>query len=60
MNKINNMYNTGLMEAFNDLSLEEAISLYNDTLKDILDNHCPLILKKFEKKSEPWRDRKGY
>ena len=39
-----------------DCSLEEAISLYNTVLTELMDKHCPIIKKKIKKNSTPWRD----
>ena len=37
-------------------SLEEAVDTYNNTLKCIMDKHCPVIKKRIKKNSTPWMD----
>jgi len=49
--------NSELVSKFHGLPLEKVIDLYDETLKKILDEHCPLIIKRFSKKSAPWRDK---
>ena len=37
-------------------SLEDAVSLYNTVLTELMDQHCPIIKKKIKKNYAPWRD----
>ena len=39
-----------------DCSLDEAITLYNTVLTELMDKHCPLIKKKIKINTTPWRD----
>ena len=39
-----------------DCPLEDAVSLYNTVLKELMDQHCPIIKKKIKKNYTPWRD----
>ena len=38
------------------LTAEEATSLYNSVLTQLMDKHCPVIKKKLRKKPMPWLD----
>ena len=45
------------LQNFNkDISVDEAINLYDSVLTDIMDKHCPMIKKKITKKQTPWID----
>ena len=39
-----------------DCPLEDAVSLYNTVLTELMDHHCPIIKKKIKKNYTPWRD----
>ena len=37
-------------------TLEDAVSLYNRVLTELMDKHCPVIKKRIKKNDTPWRD----
>ena len=39
-----------------DCPLDDAISLYNDVLTELMDKHCPVKKKKMKPNDAPWRD----
>ena len=39
-----------------DCSLDEAVSLYNKTLRSLMDKYCPVIKKKIKTRYAPWID----
>ena len=39
-----------------DCSLDEAVSMYNKVLTELMDKHCPIIKKKIKANDTPWRD----
>ena len=39
-----------------DISLDEAVKNYNETLTELMDKHCPVIVKKVKMNKAPWMD----
>ena len=39
-----------------NISVDEAVNLFDTTLTHLMDKHCPLIHKKMREKSSPWID----
>jgi hypothetical protein len=47
---------SGLRDFDESMSVDEAVTLYESVLTELMDNHCPVIKKKIKKKPTPWLD----
>ena len=46
----------GNSSEWNNCDLDEAVSLYNVVLTELMDKHCPVIEKKVKDRDRPWID----
>ena len=50
------LMNSELQNVQEDMVADEAFSLYNKVLTQLMDKHCPVIKKKIREKQTPWID----
>ena len=52
----NDVCNSVLNQSEHFTSLEDACGLYQETLTDIMDRHCPVVKKRIKPRHHPWFD----